>query len=43
MNKEEFMKRIKMFQNPTNQNNNIKKDPPFDKKKIESSNNQNKI
>ena len=43
MNKEEFMKRIKMFQNPTNQNNNIKKDPPFDKKEIESSNNQNKI
>ena len=43
MNKEEFLKKLMMFQNASNANNDKKKDFPSFKKKIESINNQNKI
>ena len=43
MNKEDFMKKLMIFQNASNANNNKKKEFPTFKKKIESINNQNKI
>ena len=43
MNKEEYLKKVMMFQNASNANNDIKKDFPTFKKKIEFKNNQNKI